>query len=44
LLAAKVDKYRYFVPENMETTLEALRYSHIGLRAASRDYHLRKNK
>jgi hypothetical protein len=39
----KVAIYRHFAPENMTVTLEALRNSLIGLRAASRDYHLRKN-
>jgi hypothetical protein len=40
---SKFVKYKYFAPENMEATLEALRNSHIGLRAASRDYRLRKH-
>jgi len=35
--------YRHFAPENVTVTLEALRKSHIDLRAASRDYHLRKD-
>jgi hypothetical protein len=38
----KAVKYRYIAPENMEATFEALRNSHICLRAASRVYHLRK--
>jgi hypothetical protein len=41
---AKLVKYKYFAPEYMEATLEALRNSHIGLRAASRVYRLRKHK
>jgi len=40
----KVVKYSNFAPENMAVTLEALRNSHIGLRAASRVYHLWKDK
>jgi hypothetical protein len=28
----------------MKVTLEALKTRHIGLRAASRDFHLRKDK
>jgi hypothetical protein len=40
---AKFVKYKYFAPENMETTLEAIRNSHIGLRAASRDYRRRNH-
>jgi hypothetical protein len=39
----KIVKYGNFASENMKVTLEVLRNSHIGLRAASRDYHLRKD-
>jgi hypothetical protein len=39
----KVVKYGSLAREKMEVNAEALRKSHIGLRAASRDYHLRKD-
>jgi hypothetical protein len=40
----KVVKYRNFAHESMKVNVEVLRNSHIGLPAASRDYHLRKDK
>jgi hypothetical protein len=40
----KVVKYENFCHGNMAASLEVLRNSHIGLRAASRDYHVHKYK
>jgi hypothetical protein len=39
----KVAEYGKFAHENVAVTLEALRNSHVGLRATSRHYHLRKD-